>query len=467
MTQRLSPLDAGFLELEDSDPNVSLAIAAVAIIEGPPPSEADFLEAVAARLIAIPHARERIHTTAFDLSAPVWIDDDDFDVNRHLRRTALPAPGDDDALGHLVGRVMAQRLDRSRPLWECWVVEGLENGRWAILAKVHHCMADGIAGARLFEALCDPDTHNGVVRLVSRREPADNSTGIARRVRDALVALPSSPAAQFRYLVKGLLTPLQIALGTFGAAKGFAGIAGGVLVPTASTSLLGPVGKQRRYAVARASMLDIRDVCTVFDVKVNDVALAAITGALRTMLLRRGEEPKEDSVRTLVPVSVRNSGSADVLDNRVSLMLPVLPVAIADPVDQLAAVHGRMAAHKSGGEAEAGHLATSLAEHWPFAPTAWAVRLASRLPQHGIDIVATNVPGPKHSRTVLGSRVVEIFPYVPIAWRLRIGIAILSYADRVSFGITGDFDSAPDLDFLAHEIERHMELLVAEAHSRR
>ncbi|MBJ8347024.1 wax ester/triacylglycerol synthase family O-acyltransferase [Antrihabitans sp. YC2-6] len=463
MPDHLSPLDAGFLELEDSDPNVSLAIAAIAILEGPPPSESEFLDSVADRLTTIPHARQRVQTTALDLSAPVWIDDDSFDLDHHLRRTALPAPGDDESLSHLVGRVMAQRLDRSRPMWECWVIEGLEHGRWAVLAKVHHCMADGISGARLFEALCDPDPHRTVVRLVNRTDFGDEQLGIARRVRNALTG---ESVTQLRSFVRGLLSPLRLARGTLHAAKGFAGIAGGVLTPTAPTSLLGPIGKQRRYTVARASMLDIRDVCGAFDVKVNDVVLAAITGALRTMLLRRGEEPRDDSVRTLVPVSVRSASNADVLDNRVSLMLPVLPVAIADPVEQLAAVHGRMAAHKSGGEAEAGQLATAFAEHWPFAPTAWAVRLASKFPQHGVDIVATNVPGPKQSRTVLGRRVIEILPYVPIAWQLRIGIAILSYVDRVSFGITGDFDSAPDIAFLAREIERHMELLVNEAHSR-
>ena len=466
MTQHLSPLDAAFLELEDSEPNVSLAIAAIAILEGPAPAEDEFLDSVANRMFAVPHARERVHTTALDLSAPTWIDDTNFDLGHHLRRTALPAPGDDDALSRLVGRVMTQRLDRSRPMWECWVIEGLEHDRWAIMTKIHHCMADGISGSRLLEALCDPEPDSDAVRLVARPVAADDRPGITRRVRDTIAAIPTSPEAQFHSVMQGLLTPVHVALATFHAAKGFAGIAGGMLSPTTSTSLLGEVGKQRRYAMARASMHEIREVCSAFDVKVNDVALAAITGALRELLLRRGEEPKEDAIRTLVPVSVRSAGAAEVLDNRVSLMLPVLPVAVAEPLDQLAAVHERMAAHKSGGEAQAGHLATSLAEHTPFAPTAWAVRLAGRLPQYGIDIVSTNVPGPKHEKTVLGRRVVEIFPFVPIAWRLRIGIAILSYADRVSFGITGDFDSAPDIDFLAREIERHVAVLVEAAHSR-
>lgn len=448
--QQLSPLDAGFLEVEDSDPNVSLAIAAIAILEGPAPCQADFLQSVANRLRDLPHARQRVKTTALDLSAPVWVDDSDFDLEHHVRRTALPAPGDDKALFRLVSRVMEQRLDRARPMWECWVIEGLAGGRWAVLAKVHHCMADGVSGARLFEALCDED---------SNTMPAKSNTIAPVRHR------PTAPLVAILSLAKALLTPLQLAKATFNAGIGFAGLASGVLSSTTPTSLLGPLGKQRRYAVARTSMVDIGIVRSTFDVTMNDVALATITGALRTLLLRRGEEPKDDSVRTLVPVSTRSPEAADVLDNRISVMLPFLPVALADPVDQLVAVHDRMAEHKSGGETEAGQLATTFAELWPFAPTAWAVRLASRIPQHGVDIVATNVPGPKHTRSMLGRRVVDILPYVPIALGLRIGIAILSYSDRVSFGITGDFDAAPDIEFLASEIERHMKILVHKSHS--
>ncbi len=458
----LTPLDAGFLQAEDSDPHVSLAIAAIAIMDGPAPSQDEFLDGVVDRLTSVPHALQKIRTVPFDLAAPTWVDDSKFQLGHHFRRTALPAPGDDEALSNLVARVMAQRLDRERPLWECWVVEGLSEGRWAVLAKVHHCMADGVAGAKLFEALCDRDPTESVVRLVGKSAAAEDE-GIATRIWNTLAALPITPSAQLQLLTRGFELPLRVSASAIRAVKGLTGIAAGVLTPSATTSLLGTVGHQRRYAVARASMSEISEIRSVFDVTVNDVALAAITGALRTVLLHRGERPTANSVRTLIPVSVRSQNAANVMDNRVSLMLPFLPVEIADPVEQLSAIHGRMSAHKAGGETQAGHAVTTVAEHWPFAPVAWAVRLATRLPQHGVDIVATNVPGPANTRSILGRRVLEILPFVPIALRLRMGIAILSYADRLTFGITGDYDNAPDVALLATLIENHLELLLEKA----
>lgn len=462
--QHLTPLDAGFLEIEDSDPHVSLAIAAVAIIEGPAPSQEEFLESVADRLSSVPHALQKVRMAPFYLTAPTWVDDPNFELGHHFRRTALPEPGDDAALSNLVARVMAQRLDRDRPLWECWVIEGLADGRWAVLAKVHHCMADGIAGARLFEAICDLDPAEIALRHIGDGAPVV-SDGLVDRVLKAAKAIPTNPSDQFKLVTRGAQLPWRLTSGAFNALKGLAGIAGGFLVPSASTSLLGSIGRQRRYAVSRTSMSEIREIGRVFDATVNDVALAAVTGALRTVLLQRGEQPSANSVRTLVPVSVRSKDAADIMDNRVSLMLPFLPVEIADPIDQLAAVHVRMSAHKAGGQAEAGHGVTALAEYWPFAPVAWTVRVASLLPQRGIDIVATNVPGPRTARSVLGRKVIEILPYVPIAMRLRMGIAILSYADRLSFGITGDYDSAPDVAVLAKLIEEHMSILVERAHA--
>ena len=460
--QHLTPLDAGFLEIEDSDPHVSLAIAAIAIIEGPPPSQNEFLEGVVDRLAAVPHALQKVHMAPFYLTAPTWVDDPNFELGHHFRRTALPEPGDEAALSNLVARVMAQRLDRERPLWECWVIEGLADGRWAVLTKIHHCMADGVAGARLFEAICDRDPSEAVIRLVDKSTPS-GSEGLIGRISKVANALPTSPSAQLQLLSRAVSLPLRLTSSTISALKGLVGIATGLLLPSAPTSLLGSIGRQRRYAFARTSLSDVREIGKAFDVTVNDVALAALTGALRTVLLRRGEQPAENSVRTLVPVSVRSRDAADIMDNRVSLMLPFLPVEIADPIDQLAAVHGRMSAHKAGGEAQAGHGVTTVAEYWPFASVAWTVRVATRLPQHGVDIVATNVPGPRHARRVLGREVVEILPYVPIAWRLRMGIAILSYADRLTFGITGDYDSAPDVALLARLIEDHLSTLVEKA----
>jgi diacylglycerol O-acyltransferase / wax synthase len=206
---------------------------------------------------------------------------------------------------------------------------------------------------------------------------------------------------------------------------------------------------------------DVARVCESFDVTVNDVALAAITDSFRTMLMRRGEQPKRNSLRTLVPVSMRSNDAADKTDNRVSVMLPYLPVEKADPVQQLQAVHRRLTKAKGGGQRQAGRVFVSAANAIPFPLTAWTVRALTRLPQRGVVTLATNVPGPRRRQRIMGREVIRLLPIPPIALGLQTGIAILSYADHLSFGITADYDAAPDVDELASGIERAVAHLAA------
>ncbi|AOW92650.1 acyltransferase [Rhodococcus sp. WMMA185] len=444
----LTPLDAGFLEAEDSDPHASLTIGAIAIIAGPPPNQIEFLESVAQRLSMLPHARQRVRTLPLDLGSPTWEDDPLFDIGHHIRRVALPHPGEADALFGFVGRVMGHRLDRDRPLWECWVIEGLANDRWAVLAKMHHCMADGIAGARLFEALCDEATSDSVDTGAPHAE--QESRGRLSRTRAVL----SSPSEQLDLVAAAFEVPRRVAVKGLDTARGFARLVSEIFTPASPTSLIGPIGKQRRYRAARISMSETREICDAYGVTVNDVALAAITSGFRHILLKRGERPRPHTVRTLVPVSVRPARGGGTTHNEMSLMLPYLPVDVADNVQQLMTVHRRLATHKAGKESEGGHAFTTLAQYGPFMAIAWAVRLATRLPQHSVVTIATNVPGPKRILHVMGREILEINPCVPIALRLRIGIAILSYRDNVSFGITGDFDTTPDITDFADAIER-------------
>jgi len=242
--------------------------------------------------------------------------------------------------------------------------------------------------------------------------------------------------------------------------KGFAALAGSV-VPARASSLSGPIGVPRRYRVARVPLADVVAVAKRFDVTVNDVVLTAVSTALRAVLLHRGETPEADSVRTLVPVSVRSEGHRDVLDNRVSVMLPFLPVDLADPVDVLREVHTRLAELKADGESEAGAAMTSLAAHEPHAPLSWGIRLVDRLPQRTVVTVTTNVPGPPVPVHVLGRRIVEILPYVPIALRLRTGVAVLSYAGVLAIGVTADYDSTPDIDLLVDTVRSTIAALTA------
>jgi diacylglycerol O-acyltransferase len=458
--EHLSPLDAAFLDAEDEDRHASLAIASVAMFDGPAPSQDAIITAIGGRLGLVPRYRQKIRRVPLDLGHPVWVDDPHFDLTFHVRRTALPAPGDEQALCRLVARVMSQRLDRDRPLWEAWVVEGLAGGRWAMLSKLHHCLADGLSANQLYRLFFDesPDPAPEIKDTwVAEPEPSTLSLTAA-----ALGGLAHNPIDQVRLLVQGLRAPLVLTRRVVDAASGLTALAG-VLRPVSSSTLTGPIGRQRRYGVTRASLPDLAAAAKAFGVSINDVVLAAISGALRTLLLGRGEEPTPNAVRSLVPVSVRSRDQQHVIDNQISMMLPLLPVDLSDPVARLTAVHDRLAELKVSKEAEAGAAMTELARHEPFPPISWGIRLAARLPQRNIVTVTTNVPGPKRPLYLLGQPMVEILPYVPIAVRLRTGIAILSYCDQVVFGITADYDSAPEVGLLAAAIDQGLAELIEAA----
>lgn len=457
MNDRLSPLDAAFLEIEDEDRHASMAISSVAILEGPAPSHEEFKAALAARLPLVNRYRQKLRQVPFDLGRPSWVDDPDFDLAHHLRRTALPAPGDDEALCRLVARVMSQRLDRDHPLWEYWVVEGLADDRWALISKVHHCMVDGVSGTHLYHVLFDespsPDHNFPEDGWSATAEPSTLSL-----TAEALVSLVLNPVEQFRLAVQALTAPratLQRAIDTI---RGLAVLAG-ALKPATATSLVGPIGQQRRYAIARAPLTEMIGISRAAGVSLNDVALAAITSGFRRVLEQRGETPSPHSVRSLVPVSVRAPGDEGVYENQLSVMLAFLPVHLTDPLARLKAVHEHLAELKGSGEARAAAAMTTLATHEPFAPISWGVRLAARLPQRAIITVTTNVPGPRKPLYLLGRKLVEILPYVPIAARLRTGVAIFTYCDRMTFGITGDFEHMPEVDLLASAISQAIDEL--------
>ncbi|MEU7788865.1 wax ester/triacylglycerol synthase family O-acyltransferase [Amycolatopsis sp. NPDC049159] len=446
---RLSPLDAAFLQIEDEDPSSSLAIASVAIAEGPAPAQTEFEGAVLARLAGIRRYRQKVRTVPFDLGPPAWVDDPAFDPPAHFGRVALPAPHDRAALSELVALLMGERLERDRPLWEFWVIEGLPDGRWAILSKLHHALADGLAATRLQTVLfgdapADPDPG---------AEAAD--PGTVALLLDAAGSLLRTPWEQTRLVARELLHPNRLARRISDAARGLAALTS-ALLPASPSRLTGPLGRDRRYSTASVPLAEVKSVARAFDVTVNDVLLAAVTGGFRELLLQRGETPAADSVRSLVPVSVR-TGTA--LDNEVSLLLPLLPVDLADPAQRLIRVHHRLASLKAGQEAAAGALLTATAAHEPFAPVAWAIRAAAHLPQRNIVTVTTNVRGPAEPLSALGRPIVEIYPYVPIALRVRVGVAMLSYAGQVTFGVTADADAVPDTEVLVKAIEREVQAL--------
>jgi len=461
---RMTPLDAAFLQAEDEEPGVSLAICSVAVFEGPPPSTEEFAELLRGRLPLIPRYRQKARQVPFDLGPPVWVDDEHFDLGYHLRRTALPAPGRDAELAALVGRVMAARLDRSRPLWEYWLVERLHRGRWALISKVHHCMVDGVSGTDLYGVVLDPTP--------TPRPPAPDdwlpeseptNLGLATR---ALAGLAAKPVTQVRAATGALRQPGVLLGRTRDTTRGLAALSG-ALVPARRSALTGPLTTARRFAVARGRVADVSAVRKEHGGTFNDVVLTAVAGGFRRLLLETGEEPADRTVRALVPVSTRLAGQQSIRDNRVSLILADLPVDVADPVERLRATREHLEHLKAVHEAEAGAAVTDLAALGPFPLVATQVRLAAHLAQRSIVTTTTNVPGPREPLYALGRRLLEIIPYVPIASRVRTGVAILTYCDRLAIGVTGDYEFAPDVEILARGIEDDLSALSATARPRR
>lgn len=456
--QRLTPLAAAFLDAEDEDSRASLAIGSLAIFEGPPPPFEEFVRSIEGRLPLIPRYRQKLRTVPFDLAPPAWVEDPDFDVRWHIRHTALPAPGGHDEIGQLMSRVMTRRMDRNRPLWECWLCEGLGDGQWGLLSKVHHCMVDGVSGADLHRLVLDAEPGSAPPVVVDNRRVEPQST--VSFFGSAMWDTARNPAAGARVALGALASPRRLIWRTGRTARGLLTLAG-ALHPADRSSLTGPLDGSRRYAWTAVPMSDIRAVRSRFGVTVNDVSLAAIAGGFRQLLLSRGETPGPHTLRTLVPVSTRKPGEESIPDNRISLMLPYLPVDLADAQSRLSAVHAAISLLRSSGEPIAGDSITTAAEYSLFPVVSLGIRAALHVPQRQVSTVATSVPGPRVLLYALGREMLEVLPYVPIADRVRIGVAMFSYRDTLTFGITADFHSVPDIQTLTDGIAGSMAELVA------
>ncbi len=463
--QLLNPLDASFVDAEDQDTQTSFAIASIAIFEGPAPSFEEFVTAIGRRLPLVPLYRRKLRKVPLNLGSPVWVEDPNFDLRYHVRRTALPLPGGDEELRRLMARVMAQRLDRDYPLWEYWFVEGLAEDRWALISKVHHCMVDGVSATDLYRVLFDTSPEPAPPPPAEDQAVPAEPSGLELAAR-AVLDMARLPLRDGTAIQRALADP-DAALRQVGdALRGMARMAG-ALWPAAGSSLTGPIGRQRRYTWARASLGDVKMVKRELGGTVNDVVLAAITSGFRTLLIARGEEPTPDMVPSLIPVSVRSQGEESIYENRVSALVANLPVHIADPVERLAAIRTQLTELKESKESRAGEAVVWMGRLTPFPLASMFVRLAFSLPQREIVTVTTNVPGPQQPLYALGRELVEIIPYVPIATTLRIGVSIFTYNGKVTFGLTGDYSTTPDIAVLAGGIEDGIGELVAAAKAAR
>ncbi|MBX3313598.1 MAG: wax ester/triacylglycerol synthase family O-acyltransferase [Actinobacteria bacterium] len=455
---RLSPLDASFLHIEDGNPNCQMHVGSIGIFEGPVPDHDDVRTLLRSRLHLLPRYRQVVRTVPGGIGRPVWVDQPGFSLDYHLRRTALPAPGDDDALRTLVGRIMSQRLDRTKPLWEIWVVEGLADGTWAMVSKIHHAMIDGVSGAEMMAIVLDLSPE--VASYDEEPWDPDPEPNDVQLVADAVKNLATSTYEQTRVLGRTFRRRHAIADQAREVARGLTSMAG-IVAPAEHWSLIGQISAHREWTWASTTMADVKVIREQFGGSVNDVVLAAITNGFREVLVSRGEDVTDHVVRTLVPVSVRatrDDGAATsdgTMDNKVSAMFANLPVGIDDPIERLDAIREQMTDLKESKQAVAGEALTSTAGFAPPAMLALATRYAARFAGSvsNLHTVTTNVPGPQFPLYSLGRRMVAVMPYVPLTAPLRTGVAIFSYDGKVTFGITGDVGHTDDIDVLARGIE--------------
>jgi diacylglycerol O-acyltransferase len=456
--ETMSPLDASFLHVEDAVTHMH--IGSVGIFEGPAPGPGVVESAVAARLPLVPRYRQKVRFVPLALGRPVWVDDPHFSLDYHVRRTALPSPGGGEELRNLVGRVMSQQLDRAKPLWEMWVVEGLDDGHWGLISKTHHCMVDGVSGTDLLTVILssEPDAGSAVFDDWQPK-PEPNSVEL---VAHSLAGRAASPYEAVRSAVSAARGPGRVARQLADTTRGLINLRS-LLSPRRASSLNGPIGPHRRWDWARATLVDIKQIRERRGGTVNDVVLAAITNGFRELLLWRGDTVEGRVIRTLVPVSVRAEGERGIYNNKVSAMFAELPVELEDPVQRLDSLHEELLQLKQSGQAVAAERLTALGGFAPAMLLALAGRIASRLPQSSVNTVTTNVPGPQHPLYLAERRMLEAFPFVPLAGWVRVGVAIFSYDGEINFGVTGDRDTAPDIGVLCRGIEHGVAQLLDDA----
>lgn len=444
---RLSTLDDLFVVLERD--NLPMHIGSLLIFEGDPPVYEELLEHVSGRLDRLPRYRQVIREVPFNLGIPAWEDDQHFNLEYHVRHTAVPAPGDREQLRALASRQLSHRLDMKRPLWEMWLIEGVEKGRFAILNKIHHAMVDGLSGNDIMETLLDASPEVGAPPVSTWRPSPPPST--ATVLSTAMVDATRTSLGRLLHLAADLSSPRDAVTKAGAALVGTLRI-GETMVHT-EDNLLGQPGPHRRWAWADGDLREVKRIKKKLGGTVNDVILAAITNGYREFLLgREGELPEEAFVRTMVPVSTRPPGAPSG-GNEVAVMFADMPVGLPDPMARFAAIREQLTEAKRSGMIEG---MDSLIENSVFLPPvlyAAAGQLAARTPQPAVSTITTNVPGPQQQLYMLGRPMLKMLGYVPLGMNQLVTVAIVSYNGQICCGITADYDQVPDVAVLARGIE--------------
>jgi WS/DGAT/MGAT family acyltransferase len=460
MTDRLSALDVSFLYMET--PTTAMHVGGVAVFE-PPEDGFDYdrlVELISQRIGLVPRYRQKVRWVPGHIANPVWVDDPDFDVTYHVRRSALPRPGTDAQLRELTGRLQSRQLDRNRPLWEIYLVEGLADGRVAIITKTHHAMVDGVSAVDIGTVILD-------LEPTPREVPEDDWTPTKG---PSTLGLVTGAVADFLAKPSGVVDTAKAAVVDARAtASKVAALAGGLFAQAKTiarqapdTPLNVPIGEQRRFGMASTSLDDYKRIRKAHGGTVNDVVLATVAGALRAWLLTRGETVTPTTVvRAMVPVSVRSDSQKGELGNRVSSYFVDLPVGEQNPVVRLHQVSYAMKAHKESGAAVGADALVQLTGFAPPTIHSLASRTASTLTRRLFNLVVTNVPGPQFPLYAAGARMLAMYPVVPLAKNQAVSIGLTSYDGGVYYGLNADRDAMTDIDVLASCIEDSLAELLA------
>jgi len=454
---RLTAVDASFLHQEG--PHSHMHIGGLTILEGPPPAMEEVLEQIRQRLHLVPRYRHKLAFTALDSGRPVWVDDPSFNLEYHVRHSALPTPGDWDQLRNLTARIFSQGLDRSKPLWEMWFIEGLQDDRFAMISKSHHSLVDGIAGVDLATVLFDVSPSPPPIRHSGRAWQPHPEPGTAELLAAGLRGALRAGIGLAEGAVDALTHPDRAVSRAREAAEGIGEIVWAGLNPAPETPLNVPIGPHRRFVAVGSRLEDFKAVKNAFGGTVNDVVLAVVAGALRSFLIARGVRTEGVELRALVPVSVRAMDEHHEGGNRIVVMRGPLPVYIDDPVERLRFVSHAMDGLKESKQALGAEVISGAQNFAPPTILAQASRLnfSTRL----FNLIVTNVPGPQFPLYVLGREMLEVYPVAFLPEHHALAIAIMSYNGEMNFGLLGDFDALPEIDSIGEAIAKELATLLS------
>ena len=452
---RLSSTDVSFLTNESSSSHMH--VGAIMIFEGPAPSYEDLLDHIQSRLRLVPRFRQKLAYPPVQTGRPFWVDDPNLNLEYHVRHSALPAPGSEDQLRRMAARVFSQQLDRSKPLWELWLVQGLTRNRFALLTKTHHAVVDGASGVDIATVLFDlnpvPEQPHSDDAWTPQPEPS-SATLLAKGVEDVARA----PVRAVRRLERAVQHPESAVKQVSDAVEAVSEVGWNFANPAPKVPMNVEIGSHRRFAWVRSDLDRFKRVKNALGGTVNDVVLAVVAGALREWLRGRGIRTEGLELRAQVPVSIRASDEHGQLGNRLAVMRAPLPVYIADPVRRLEAVSQAMKGLKQSKQALGAEVISRFNDFAPPTLLAQAARInfSTRL----FNLTVTNVPGPQVPLYVLGRELEDIFPIGFLPPNQALFVAIMSYNGGMNFGLLADYDSIDDVDVIASGIETAIAELV-------